>query len=221
MHKRKEFSGEQIYYHIFNRGVEKRDIFVSYNDYNRFLFLLLLLQGDVYIDNISRLAHEFEQHLMLLMQEFVPNIDKARLVQLVGFVLMPNHFHLIVKEVAEKGVSKFIQRICNSYAKYFNIKYKRSGHLFGSRYHKKLIDSNDYLLHLSAYIHRNPREIKRWRNKEINYPWSSYQDYAILNRWKKLLEPTIIVDQFKNKQEYKKFVQTSPSKEIENDVSNI
>lgn len=217
----KNFFGENIYYHIFNRGVEKRNIFIDEHDYNRFVLLLLLMQGDVYFNNIGRLASLFDEHQMLNIKDIKKDIVAMRIIELVSFVLMPNHFHCVVREIKDGGIAKFTQRLCNSYAKYFNLKYKRNGHLFGSKYHRKLIDTNEYLLHLSAYIHRNPRELKKWTNKEEKYPWSSYQDYIIRNRWEELLSPSIILDQFQNKQEYKHFIRTSPAKDIENNMFNI
>jgi len=188
MNKQTFFEGEQPLFHIFNRGVEKREIFLDDNDRNRFLFLLCAIE------------------------EIIGDIIDAKVVELVGFVLMPNHFHLIVQELKEGGVTKFMSRLSNSYTKYFNIKNDRKGYLFGSSFHKKLIDTNEYLLHLSAYIHRNPREIKKWNNKESDYPWSSYQDYIGENRWGSLLNPEIILDQFSNKKEYLEFTRSSSAK---------
>lgn len=212
MRRKIHFEGVQPLYHVFNRGVEKRDIFLDDNDRNRYLFLLCILQGDVFFNHVSRLAKDFDQHGVSAIAEIEEGIVEAKLVELVGFVLMPNHFHLVLKELKENGIAKFMSRLANSYTKYFNIKHERKGYLFGSSFHKRLIDTNEYLLHLSAYIHRNPREIKGWRNKEHDYPWSSYQDYIRENRWGKLLDPGIILDQFANKKEYLGFVRSSTAK---------
>ncbi len=207
-----DFGGENIYYHVFNRGVEQRDIFLDESDYNRFLFLVFILQGEVFFDHISRLAKNFQKEGIAALEDVRDDILAARNVQLVSFTLMPNHFHMILKESKEAGVSRFIQRLCNSYAKYFNIKNDRAGHLFGSRFHHKLIDSNEYLLHLSAYIHRNARELKNWKNKEDIYPWSSYQDFVRENRWGQFLERSVILDQFAGVKEYEDFIKTSLTK---------
>lgn len=220
MKRVRNFAGENVYYHVFNRGVERRNIFLEKQDYHRFIFLMLLFQGDVFFDNAHRLARVFEEHQML-NKEVREEIIKARTIKLIGFVLMPNHFHFILRGIQDDSISKFIQRLCNSYAKYFNIKYKRSGHLFGSRFHKKLIDTNEYLLHLSAYIHRNPRELKGWKGKEQRYPWSSYQDYIKYNRWRKFLDSSLVLEQFSDLEEYFDFVKTNPSKELEDEMRNI
>lgn len=217
MKRKHRFEGEQPLFHIFNRGVEKRDIFLDDSDRKRFLLLLCILQGDVFFNHISRLAREFGQRGRLALEEVEKNIMDARIVELVNFVLMPNHFHLTLKELKEDGITKFMSRLGNSFTKYFNIKYMRSGYLFGSCFHRRLIDSNEYLLHLSAYTHRNPRELKGWKNKEHNYPWSSYQDYTALNRWGRFLESSIILDQFSSAKEYDDFVKTSTTKEFENE----
>lgn len=221
MAKNKYFGGENIYYHVFNRGVEKRDIFLDTRDYNRFIFLTLLLQSESLFNNAYRLARLFDEHQMFIMEEIEVELKTTRAVELVSFVLMPNHFHFILREIKDAGIAKFIQRLCNSYAKYFNQKYQRTGHLFGSKYHKKLIDTNEYLLHLSAYLHRNPRELKKWENKEHQYPWSSYQDYITSNRWGIFLNSSVILDQFKNTKEYRHFVKTSRTKEWDDEMMNI
>jgi putative transposase len=139
-------------------------------------------------------------------------------VELSSFALMPNHFHLIVKETKERGMGKYMQRVLNSYTKYFNTRYGVSGHLFEGPYKAVHIESNEQLLHLSAYIHLNPREFNEWHKKEVNFPWSSYQDYIKENRWRNLLKIEIITEQFKNKNEYKNFVETSGAKEIKDEL---
>ncbi len=137
---------------------------------------------------------------------------KNQYIELVSFILMPNHFHLLVHERQEKGISQYMQRILNSYTKYFNTKYDKSGHLFQGPFRIVHIKNNEQLLHLSAYIHRNAREIKKWKNKEEKYFWSSYQDYIEKNRWGEFLKPSIILDQFATPKEYKNFVDTSGTK---------
>jgi len=105
-----------------------------------------------------------------------------------------------------------MQRILTAYTKYFNAKYGKSGHLFQGPFQIVHVEDNEQLLHLSAYIHRNPREIKEWKDKEHQYTWSSYQDCIAENRWKELLKHQIITDQFSGKKEYQDFVETSGTK---------
>lgn len=131
---------------------------------------------------------------------------------------MPNHFHLLIKEVDEGGISAYMQRVLNAYSKYYNTKYEKSGHIFQGPYKAVHIENNDQLLHVSCYIHRNPREITKWFRREAQYQWSSYSDLIGENRWGKLLIPDILLGQFKNKGEYHEFVKSSPAKILENEL---
>ena len=201
------------YYHIFNRGVNKQLIFHDNADRARFLFLILHFQSPTIFEKISRSVKSFVQHRVFdIDKEVKEKIIKSRFVELTSFCLMPNHFHLIVKEIEENGIARYMQRILNSYTKYYNTKYNKSGHLFQGPYKIVHIKNNKQLLHLSAYIHRNPRELKEWLNKESSYQWSSYQDCVNKNRFEELLVLDIINGQFKNKDEYDQFVKTSPTK---------
>ena len=141
-----------------------------------------------------------------------------RFVELVSFALMPNHFHLIVKETKEGGMGKYMQRVLNSYTKYFNTKYSISGHLFEGPYKAVHVEDNEQLLHLSAYVHLNPRELNEWSKRGDLFPWSSYQDYVKENRWGKMLKNEIVLEQFKNKEEYNKFVKTSGVKKSKEEI---
>ena len=134
-------------------------------------------------------------------------------MSLVNFTQMPNHFHLTLLERVKNGISSYMQRVLNAYAKYFNTRYERSGHLFEAPFQAVHIEDNEKLLYLSAYVHRNQREIKKWKNREHLYPWSSYQDYIRENRWGELIEPGIVLKQFSSKSEYKDFVETSGAKD--------
>ncbi len=211
MRKFKTIPGE--YYHIYNRGNNKQNIFENKRDWVRFLFLILHFQSPVIFENINYNISNFTEHSMFnISKKTLKKITENRTVELVNFTNMPNHFHMTVKEVEENGISSYMQRIQNSYTKYFNIKNKKSGHLFQGPYNIVHVKNNEQLLHLSAYIHRNPREIKQWKNKEEKYFWSSYQDYINKNRWGELLKPRIILDQFSDKREFKNFVDTSGTK---------
>ena len=199
------------YYHIFNRAVNKQVIFHDTSDYFRFLFLTLYFQSPIIFQQLGRKVKEFVQSRALDSVE-EDEIIKKRRVELVAFCIMPNHFHLIVKELDEGGIAAYMQRVLTSYSKYYNTKYEKSGHVFQGPYQAVHVEDNRQLLHLSAYIHRNPREISKWFNKEEQYPWSSYQDFIGENRWGNLIMLDIIIGQFKDKAEYENFVKTSPAK---------
>ncbi len=201
------------YYHIYNRGVNKQKIFLDERDWIRFLFLILYFQSPINFPQIGRSISYFVKNRAFdIKKEVVDKIIKNRYVELINFCIMPNHFHLTIREIKENGVSQYMQRILTAYTKYFNTKYGRSGHLFQGPFQIVHIKNNEQLLHLSAYIHRNPRELKQWKEKEHQYPWSSYQDYIEENRWNNILKPQIILEQFSNKREYKDFIKTSGTK---------
>jgi putative transposase len=203
--------GEREYFHVFNRGVEKRLIFMDDKDRWRFMTLLIVVRGDAVFNQISRLVSAVEHRRFDIA--FLKEILKKRHVELVSFCLMPNHFHLILRESRDGGISKFMQRLADAYTKYFNLRHNRSGHLFGGKFQSVHIDRNEYLNYLSAYIHLNPKELRKWHGKEIYYPWSSFQDFSKENRWGPFLNSSVIRDQFKSGVEYQKFVEETPIKE--------
>lgn len=209
------------YYHIFNRGNNKQLIFLDTRDWARFLFLILSLQSPIIFQNISRqVSHYVKNRAFNINRSEIKDMAKERYVELVNFVLMPNHFHLTVYELRNGGIANYMQRVLCAYTKYFNTKYEKSGHLFQGPYKAVHIENNEQLLYLSTYIHKNPRELSEWKNKEHIYPWSSYQDYTEENRWDKLLQQNIILDQFSHKKEYGHFVKSSPAKELVENLSD-
>ena len=122
---------------------------------------------------------------MLLFKE---NSDKDKLLQLINryqnkfgfsvyaYCLMDNHGHILVNSNGS-DISKIMHGINQSYAQYFNRKYKRTGHVFGDRFKSKIVKDDRYLLTLSAYIHNNAKDLKKWSKKPQNYPYSSLGVY--------------------------------------------
>lgn len=210
------------YYHVYNRGAHKKIIFHDVADYARFLFSILYFQSPTGFDQISRYVRRFIQHRVFDIDETdASQIIGGRYVELVSFCLMQNHFHLILREVQAKGIARYMQRVLNSYTKYYNTKYDTSGHLFQGPYKAVHVVDNEQLVYLSTYIHRNPRELPDWKNKEGGYEWSSYQDYIGKPRWDKLLSTEMIREQFSTAGEYEKFVRTSPAKMDGKDSKNL
>lgn len=155
------------YYHIYNRGVEKRTIFLEERDYLRFLETL-----DFYRKSPQPMKLSDYRRL----KESIKQIENQKeLVKIFSYCLMPNHFHLLVKQLQEGGISTFLRKISDSYTRYFNTKYDRVGALFQGVFKAKLIESDEYLLQLSKYIHRNPLPLEKWEAR--NYPYSSYSYY--------------------------------------------
>lgn len=202
------------YYHLCVRGNNKQAIFRSDADRTRFLFLITHFQSPEHLRNISRTISEFLKDGEDI-NDLSARIQSTRYVTLQAFAFMTNHIHLAIREDKERGIVRYMQRILNAYAKYFNTKYRSVGHVFQSPYRAVHIEDNDQLLYLSTYIHRNPRELPGVRNREHLYPWSSYQDYLGKNRFGGLLDPSLVLEQFKSPTKYRDFVDSSIAKDGE------
>lgn len=214
-------SGE--YYHVFNRGFQKLPLFRDKTDWMRMLFLILYSQSPIIMSKVTRIikhADLFEGFPVNLEEQ--EKIQKKRFVELTCFALMPNHFHILIKEAEENGIARYMQRVQLAYTHYFNSKYHGSGHVFQSRYKAVHVKNDEQLMHLSAYIHKNPRELAAWKGKEEQYPWSSLQDFTKANRWGGLIAPEIIVSRFDAtpNSNYADFVRTSPAKMLEEEFGN-
>jgi len=217
--KRSLVTGE--YYHIYNRSAHKVGLFRERADWQRLLFAVLYFQSPTLFQNVRRLANTFDPKLGFVVNEAdFSHVFQGRGIELVSFCLMPNHYHLIIREIREGAVAAYMQRVSDSYTRYFNIKYEVSGHVFQGRYQSVHIKDDRQLLYLSAYIHRNPRELRAWKDKEHEYPWSSLRDYTVENRWGGLLAPEIILDQFEGSKQsnYADFVKTSTAKILEDEL---
>jgi putative transposase len=212
------------YYHLYNRGARHQTLFRDKGDWHRFLFNILYFQSEKRFSNVSRFAKTFSPELgFTLPIDIIEEVLKLRSVELVAFCLMPNHFHLIVKEGEELGIATYMQRVIGAYTRYFNTKYETSGHVFQGPFKEVRVKDNNQLLYLSTYVHRNPRELKGWKGREFEYPWSSLQDFTKANRWGGLILPDIIVGQFDTTKDsnYADFVKTSPAKTLEKELSSI
>lgn len=129
-------------------------------------------------------------------------------ISIICYSLMPNHFHLLLRQNTNKSISYFIHRLTVSYSMYFNKRYNRVGHLFQGSFKAKIIREDEYLLHLSRYIHLNPLQIISSVFELEDYPWSSYPEY-IGETEEEICEKEILLQQFNNvhpKQIYKEFV---------------
>ena len=211
---RYENFAENEHYHVFGRGVNKEKIFVDDQDKARFIFLITHFQSPIKIYNVSWYTDSFlKKGTFGIKEEKVDEVLKKRNTKLIAFVLMSNHFHLLIQNLEDGILSVYMHRILTAYSKYFNAKYKRKGHVFEGPFRAVHIKNNEQLLHLSSYIHKNPREIRGWENSYEKYPHSSYQDYIGLNRWGNLLSTEIVLKQFKDQLKYRDFVITSTAKE--------
>lgn len=143
------------------------------------------------------------QRLLRKMEEY----KIIHRVSIICYCLMPNHFHLLLRQNTINPLSSFMHRLTVSYSMYFNRRYDRVGHLFQGSFKAKLITKDEYLLHLSRYIHLNPRKITGSIPKLENYPWSSYSEYLSRNN-REICEKAIILNQFNINptQTYRRFV---------------
>lgn len=180
---------ENGYYHIYNRGVEKRQIFLDEQDCKVFLRYVKL-----YLSPVEELTEQ--SRLEMRIQRFIP-LNLSKEIDLLAFTLMPNHIHLQVKQHTIDGIIKFTRRLFTSYVMYFNTKYKRVGSLFQNRYKAALIDKDIYLLHLSRYIHLNPIRIT---NSPINFIEFSSYPYYLGKRRASWIKPQEILNYFKSAQ---------------------
>lgn len=167
--------GRDQYYHIFNRGNNKRNIFLDDQDFG--FFLLRLKQ------NLFPTAE-------LIQQGRIQPLP-ANSFSLLSYCLMPNHFHFLLRQDADVPPSKLLLKVCTSYSMYFNKKYQRVGHLFQDQYKQILVDNEDYLLWLSVYIHQNPK-VAELVNNLVEYKWSSYPQF--IREIGGLCNPSIILE---------------------------
>lgn len=191
------------YYHLYNRGIDKRNIFSGQKDLNRFFQSMIEF-------NVSEPIGSIYENSFIKKSQLGGSTSKLRkgsqkLVDFVAFCLNPNHFHFIVTQSSEKGIEKFMHRLGTGYTMYFNEKEKRSGALFQGRFKSVHVDTNEYLLHLSAYVNLNNKvhQLGGSTSKLVGSrsSWGEYVDKNIGG----VCEKKIILDQFNNINEYKKF----------------
>lgn len=196
------------FYHVINRGVASLPIFSVTKDYLRFLDLIdyyRFVNTPMSFSNLMKLPREERNNVWTTLRD--KNFLRA---EVLTFCLMPNHFHLLLKQTAERGISTFLGNLENSYAKYFNTKNRRAGHLFQSMFKAVRIETNEQLLHVSRYIHLNPSTGYLVEIKDlVRYRWSSLPNYLdeseSITKYS-FVNTDVILSFFKDKKDYKKFV---------------
>jgi len=189
------------YYHVYNRGADKRDIFSDDEVLDRFMQSVAEFNGPDPIGSIYE--HSYDKNSLTTGSQ-----TNKSLVSVVCFCLNPNHFHFILRQESERGIEKFMQRL-GGYPKYFNNKYKRSGVLFQGKFKAKHILDDKYLLYLSAYVNLNNRvhqigsssSLDNQSSNLIRSSWNEFVDQGSTN----FCDKDIILGQFPNKDAYKKF----------------
>jgi putative transposase len=181
------------WYHCYSRGIDKRSTFEEKRDYDRFLELL-------YLCNSSESVHRSN----LNTDDVFETERVAPLTSIGAFCLMPNHFHLLLKQIDEGGISEFMQKLGTAYTMYFNIKYQRSGGLFVKPFRSRHIPDDHYFQRVIQYIHCNPAELyepgwkdgkvkdnKSLQRKLLSYRYSSFEAFADKNTARGILDPVI------------------------------
>lgn len=189
----REFAENQ-YYHVFNRGLEKRSIFVDIGDYKIFKYYIF-----IYLATPDVILNAYPQ-LPIKLQ----NKNLHQELELITYCLMPNHFHFLLKQTSPNAISKFMKQLINAYTRYFNNKYQRSGNLFQGRFKAIRISTDELLLHISRYIHLNPLVANIVKNLK-EYPWSSYTSFIETNK-DDICKKEVILSHFSKSNTYENFV---------------
>jgi len=195
-----------FYYHTYNRGVEKRAIFETERDYQRFLETLHFYLYDQ--KSSFTFFQRFTEERKKAYLEANPRDLNTQRAHLIAYCLMPNHFHLLLKGARYDGVTLFLADISNSHTRYFNIKHERVGRLFQGPFKSKEISDEGSLLQVSRYIHLNPVPAGLARKPE-DYPYSSYKTWIGRGKDSLLSHGSISewLKKFGGAEKYKKFVE--------------
>lgn len=206
---RKIIFTEGEFYHVYNRGTDKRLIFTDDSDRERFKRLLFLCNGTNPI--VIRDIPKYDTY----------NFDRGEpLTDIGAYCLMPNHFHLLLREKNDGGISKFMNKLCTAYSMYFNLKFARTGSLFEGPFKAQHADYDQYLKYLFAYIHLNPVKIidPDWKQNGIkdrliaenylnHYHYSSYLDYQQNNRPESIIiNKSVFPEFFERSQDFDSYI---------------
>lgn len=192
-------------YHIFNKGIASQPIFLNKREYDR------ALETIFYYQNINP-PIRYSKFLNMSTTDRTNLLDKLKMrqewqVDIFCYCLMPNHFHFLLRQKEQNGISKFMSNFTNSYTRYFNTKKERIGPIVQGKFKSVRIETEEQLLHVSRYIHLNPYTsfiVKTFQELE-EYPYSSFPEFIGKSKANQC-KTEIILSQFKNQLSYKKFV---------------
>jgi len=190
-------------YHVYNRGIDRRPTFTTIREHQRAIESIKFYRfadTPLRLSKFLRLEEERKNEVLQMLQR------NDKLIQILCYCLMSNHFHLLLKQNADKGIAKFLSNFQNSFTRYFNTRHNRDGSLFLNQFKAVRIETEEQLLHVSRYIHLNPYTgfvIKSLEELE-KYPWSSFPDY--LKTTTTFVEKDMILGYFRNANQYKRFV---------------
>lgn len=178
----KQYAPES-YYHIYGRGINKRTVFHDTDDYAVFLNLLKR-----YLDKELAKDKKGREYESLYGR-----------IELLAFCLMSNHFHLLIYQLDEAGMTTLMRRVSGAYSSYYNKKYKRTGSLFQDRFKASKVTTDEYLQHISRYIHLNPDNYKKWEFSSVPYYFG--------NKTAEWVKPKRIMELFEDEDSYMKFME--------------
>lgn len=213
-------------YHVFNRSVEKRIIFSDDEDHFRFIHDLYEFNDEAPALNIY-----YKKPFPQLYETKSRKVDIERLkrergkrkllVKILAFALMPNHFHLLLQQIKESGISNFMHKLGVGYTIYFNQKHERSGSLFQGTYKAVAVEEESHFIHLPFYIHANPLDLTmpEWREREIedykkalkileSYRWSSHPDYIGKKNFPSVTQREFLLEFFGGTKGYKRSIES-------------
>jgi len=190
-------------YHIYNRGLDKRLTFTNFNESLRAYQALKFYRFESPPVRLSYFVRYGANKIEKLTEASWGN----KLVSIIAYCLMPNHFHFVLRQELDGGISKFISNFENSYTRYFNIKSKRVGNLFMNTFQNVLVNSEEQLLHLTRYVHLNPYSstVVKTLTELEKYEWSSLKEY-VGGGEEPICDKEMVMSYFKTKESYKTFI---------------
>lgn len=191
------------YYHVFNRGVAKLPIFLSQKDYAQAMQAFgyyLSVSPPMKLSRFKELSVRRQEDLVATQLQ-----NNDSLVNVIAFAFMPNHFHMLLQQVVDRGIARYMSKFQNSYSRYFNTKHNRVGALFQGVFKAVYVESEEQLLHLTRYIHLNPVIASIVKKEELDrYPWTSFGDY--MKNKSVFISQQFVLSMVKTPEAYKKFV---------------
>lgn len=192
------------YYHVFNRGVAFQPTYSLKKDYERFLLYLSYYRFDNLPFKLSKLLQIPLEEREKILQEL--KIAGEKIVEIIAFCLMPNHFHLLLKQESDSGISIFMRKITDGFTRYFNTRHERVGPIFQGAFKAVHVERDEQLIHLSRYIHLNPLVSFIVREENfLSYQWSSLKHY-LEGESNGLVNIKLILEHFKSPKDYLNFV---------------
>lgn len=218
-YRKQQFVNGEIY-HVLLRGIDENLIFKDINDYYRGIF-------SIYEFNTTKpVTIQYRRKVRAILKRkpvrdpVSIRDEREKLVEILAFCLMPNHLHLLLKQIKDEGITKFMRKLGAGYGGYFNRKYGRRGYVFQNRFSAILIENEEQLKNVFVYIHTNPIALieSNWKEKGIkdsreavkfleNYKWSSYPDYIGKKNFPSVTDRDFILKIMANKESCKNFVE--------------